>query len=216
MEETDWFSAARLPGLNPAEFSLARPLPRLSYFLKITANPPPMSLLSRHPCATSLVFAFLASLATLLGGCATQPVEGRDYIAPAPGVQPVATILGSTPKDGSFFGGSESAYVLMVDYLNVLNAADGAKQPLSLPPGSHNITCEYRYSNFLSRATFKLNVRPGAAYQIKFEATYDSGNDRRFCDFWIVDTASGAIVGARQHQQVSGGRSKSSSLFRPE
>ncbi|MBS0631657.1 MAG: hypothetical protein JSS11_07060 [Verrucomicrobia bacterium] len=175
-----------------------------------------MSHLSRRPFVASLAFVLLAGLAALLGGCVTQPVEGRDYMAPAPGIKPTATILGAASKDGSFFGGSESAYVLMVDYLTVLNAAESAGKPLLLEAGSHHITCEYRYSNFVSRATFKLNVAPGAAYQLKYETSADSATDRRFCDFWIVDTASGATVGARQRQQVSGGRSKSSSLFRPE
>lgn len=171
---------------------------------------------TRRPASAFLVLALLAGLAAGLGGCATQPVEGRDYIAPAPGVQPVATIVGAAPKNGSFFGGSASAYVLMVDYLTVINAADSASQPLRLAPGPHHLTCEYRYSNFVSRATFKLNVVAGAAYQLRYEATTGDAADRRYCDFWIIDTASGAIVGARQHQQVSGGRSKSSSLFRPE
>jgi hypothetical protein len=175
-----------------------------------------LTFLPSRPLFASLVLAGLAGLASLLGGCVTQPVEGRDYIPPAQGTAPVATILGSATKDSSFFGNDGVAYVRMVDYLNVLNASGGAAQPLPLAPGSHEITCEYSYSVFISRATFKLNARPGAAYQVRFEATKDASNDRRYCDFWIVDTASGAVVGARQHQQVSGGRSKSSSLFRPE
>lgn len=171
---------------------------------------------SFRPVFAQIALAVLAGLAALLGGCATQPVEGRDYIAPAQGARPLATIQGSAAKDSSLFSPAETAYVLMVDYLNVLDAANGTDHPLLLAPGVHHISCEYRYSNFLSRATFKLNVLPGAAYQVKFEATADASTDRRYCDFWIVDTASGAVVGARQHQQVSGGRSKSSSLFRPE
>lgn len=174
------------------------------------------SFLPSSPFFASLALAVFAGLATFLGGCATQPVEGRDYIPPAQGARPLATILGSVTKDSSFFGSDGAAYVLMVDYLNVLNAANGTSQPLALEPGTHNITCEYRYSTFLSRATFKLNVRSGAAYQVKFEATTDSATDRRYCDFWIIDIATGEVVGARKHEQVSGGRSKSSSLFRPE
>jgi hypothetical protein len=161
---------------------------------------------------TRFLFAAIA-VAALLGGCATsyEPVPGRDYFPPAPGPAPLASIAGSQVKDGSAFSDAHTGFVSMIDGLFVVGARDRWNQPVSLTPGNHDITAEYRFSNFLARASLKLAARAGTAYRLVIGHGTEPANGRAYCEFWIADTATGNPVTPVQRRPVSGG--KTSSVF---
>lgn len=159
--------------------------------------------------------AFTASftLVLLLAGCATDTSIPDDlaYVPPASG--DVATIKGTYNEDTGLFAAKHTGFVLMVDRKFVKNPEQSWNQPLALSPGTREIACEYHQSVFKARATFKLEVLPGVNYQIRISPGTEGDAEQRFCDFSIINTATGKPVTPIKHVTVS--ESSNRSNFRP-
>ncbi len=152
--------------------------------------------------------ALAAGLAILLAGCATTPEapSADDYQPPAAGAS-VATLKGSRITEGGMFGDVHTGFVNMIDLKSVFNAADHWDQPITLTPGRHAIMAEYHFSNFKARMNLVLTASAGSSYQLMIKTGHESTLESRlYCDFWIVDTATGAIVAPVHRAQVMGGK----------
>ena len=70
---------------------------------------------------------------------------------------------------------------------------------------------ECRFSNFLARANLLVEVDAGSTYQLRITVDYEEAADgRRYCDFWVVDQATGKSVTQVYRRQFTGGKSGSS------
>lgn len=149
-----------------------------------------------------------ASLATLLACCATAPQtpSADDYQAPIAGTS-VPNLKGSRITEGGMFGEEHTGFVYMIDLQSVINARDHWDQAIALTPGKHAIMAEYRFSNFKARATLALTASVGHSYQLMIKYERDNPSElKRFCDFWIVDLATGETVTPIHRAQVMGGK----------
>ncbi len=141
----------------------------------------------------------------LLAGCVTtsSPVKPTAPVtvvptatSPAPAVVPAplveakpATITGS--EDGSMMFDNLTAYVATVDGKAVAAGREGWKTPLTLAAGPHVLTVEFTRGVFFARASLQLTARTEAVYQLKFATDAEFFGKNSYCEFWIVDTATG-------------------------
>ncbi|MEI7552490.1 MAG: hypothetical protein WCL24_09190 [Verrucomicrobiota bacterium] len=162
--------------------------------------------------------ALLASCCSLLllSGCATDggiPAE-QYYQAPALAEAQAAHILGSTVMESGLFATNHVGFVLMIDSRFVANGADNWNQVITLSPGWHRLTTQYSQSVFSARAEFRIEVRPGASYEVRIAPGVEDPDERRYCNLSIVDVATGQAVTPVKHANVSGGQNAGRSLFR--
>lgn len=148
-----------------------------------------------------------------LSGCNTTAVsEDQLYVPPAgPGL---ARIIGSQQQDSGLFGARHVAYVLLVNGKFVRDADENWNQPTALNPGQQDLAVEYRSSIFRSRAVFTLEAKAGARYVLRATPIL-SADDRRMCDFVIVDEATGEPVTPVKRTNVAEAPGSNRSNFRP-
>lgn len=148
----------------------------------------------------------------LLAGCVTTPdpvkpgapvtvttaratPPSAPVVAPAPVVElKPATITGS--EESSTMFDNLTAYVAAVDGKTVAAGRAGWKAPLTLAAGPRVLTVEFARGVFFARAALQLTARPEAVYQLKFTTDAEVFGKNSYCEFWIVDTATGHNVTA--------------------
>lgn len=142
----------------------------------------------------------------LLAGCVTTPSPGKPAtpaMATAPAAPPAPTAIPAVPaveaKPATITGSEESstmfdnltAYVTAVDGQTVAAGRQGWNTPLSLPAGLRRLTVEFSRGVFSARAGLQFTARPEAVYQLKFATDAEVFGKNSYCEFWIVDTATG-------------------------
>lgn len=166
---------------------------------------PPRTL--RHaPVSLPLIASLL-----LLAGCVTipDPVKpGAPVTAVSPATPPSAPVVAPTPvvevKPATLTGSEESstmfdnltAYVAAVDGKTVAGGREGWKTPLTLAAGPHVLTVEFTRGVFFARAGLQFTARSEGVYQLKFATDAEVFGKNSYCEFWIVDTATGQRVTA--------------------
>lgn len=159
------------------------------------------------------VLALLAACLTLVGCNTTAPSE--DLIYQPPTGTAVARLKGSTLQDPGLFGSRHIAYVLMVNGKFVRDAEESWERPIALASGPQDLAVEYQSSVFRSRAVFTLEAKAGVTYLLKMTPGIDPKDDRRFCEFVIVEEATGQPVTPVKHTYATSGSSGNRSNFRP-
>lgn len=159
----------------------------------------------RPPCFTPASLTLVLPL-LWLAGCVTTPAPVKPdapVTAVAPTTPPSAPVAAPVPvvevKPATITGSEESstmfdnltAYVAAVDGKAVAAGRQGWKTPLTLAAGPHILTVEFTRGVFFSRAVLQLTARPEAAYQLKFATDAEVFGKNSYCEFWIVDTATG-------------------------
>lgn len=164
-------------------------------------------------CLLPYQFLLAACILGVLAGCATGPnIRPEDTYRPPPPGAPVAFIKGSVFKEDGLFGSEYRGFATMIDLKSIPDAASRWSEAIALTPGRHTIDAEYRYSNFMARASMGLDAAPGVTYQVMIKTTRDAtGNGRIYNDFWIVDLSTGNSVTPVYRRQATGG--KNSTLF---
>ena len=147
------------------------------------------------PCSGALAVVLL-----LLAGCASPAGPGNT--APGPVTAPVApakaapvveakpaTITGS--EESSTMFDNFTAYVSAIDGQPVAAGRAGWKTPLTLKAGPRVLTVSFIRGVFTAHVDVHLNARSEAVYQLKFTTDAQVFGKNSYCEFWIVDTATG-------------------------
>jgi len=177
----------------------------------------------RSPRLSQIVPRSLPWLLLLgLAGCATSPapVAPVTPVAPAPPMgptysppahAPVAPSVVSPPavplpdvpaKPATVVGSEESstlldnftAYVAAVDGHTMTAGRAGWNVPLTLPAGPHRLKVAFNRGVFAAEAELPLTARPARAYEVKFSSDAEFFGRNSYCEFWLVDTATGEPV----------------------
>lgn len=159
------------------------------------------------------VLALLAACLALVGCNTTAPSE--DLIYQPPTGTAIARLKGSSLQDPGLFGSRHIAYVLMVNGKFVRDAEENWERPIALASGPQDLAVEYQSSVFRSRAVFTLEAKAGVTYVLKMTPGVDPKDDRRFCEFVIVEEATGQPVTPVKHTYATSVSSGSRSNFRP-
>jgi len=108
---------------------------------------------------------------------------------PTPADTRPATLKGS--EESSTLLDNFTAFIRAIDGQPVSAGRKGWNEPLTLPPGPHRITVEFTRGSFFARTDLSLEAKPAASYELQQTNDAQVYGDHRFCEFWIVDLATG-------------------------
>ncbi|HWA24618.1 MAG TPA: hypothetical protein VG734_03010 [Lacunisphaera sp.] len=121
------------------------------------------------------------------------PLPTPAPITPTQATSPVpakpATVVGS--EESSTLLDNFTAFVVAVDAQTVAAGRAGWNVPLPLPAGAHRLRVAFNRGVFAAEAEVPLNARPGGTYEVKFSSDAEFFGRNSYCEFWIVDTATG-------------------------
>lgn len=157
---------------------------------------------------------FLAFVA-LAAGCATAPSVPPElrYNPPLAPYIGAASIMGSETHRALL--DNFTAYVMGVDGRRVMAGRDGWKTQLMLSGGRHVITVAFQRGVFSATANLGLDAGADARYEVRFDSNVQLYGANTYCDFWIVDLASGKAVTVIQRGAINGGGGAGAPIFIP-
>jgi len=167
--------------------------------------------------ANSLSRILASLICILLAGCATDDAIPADqlYRHPPATLAQGTWLKGSKVDESGLFASPHLGCVLMIDGKFVLNSKENPEQPIPITPGAHEISAEYSYSVFTARAALSFEAKSGGNYVLKISPRLEGEGERRYCDMWVVDAATGQPVSVVKNSYVTGGPSQNRSNFRP-
>jgi hypothetical protein len=103
-----------------------------------------------------------------------------------------ALITGS--EESSTMFDNFTAFVTAIDGRPVTAGRAGWNSPLALPAGPHRVTVAFIRGQFTAQTDVQLQARPAAVYQLKFATDAQIFGKSSYCEFSIVETATGENV----------------------
>lgn len=91
-----------------------------------------------------------------------------------------------------------TAYVDAVDGVAVPAGRPGWNTPVALPAGPRRLTLAFNRGVFSARTEVAFTAASGARYQVRFATDAQLFGRNSYCEFWIVDTATGSAVTERR------------------
>jgi hypothetical protein len=157
----------------------------------------------------------LSLLALVLSSCTTTAPDTSQTAAPtAPAMAPVAPVV-AEPVGTATIKGSEESSALLDNYTAFISAVDakpvaagreGWATPIELKAGRHQLTVEFRRGVFSARTLLEVDVKPDASYELRFTSDAELFGKNSYCDFWIVDLATGKpVTGVMKASVAKGG-----------
>lgn len=154
---------------------------------------------------TAKLPALLAAplLGLLFGACTTtNPTPAAP--APTPPMPPAAPVVIELPP--AHITGSEETSTMLDDFTVFVAAIDGVpvaagragwNTALPLKAGPRRLTVVFNRGVFASQAVIEFTAASEAAYQVKFATDAQLFGKNSYCEFWIVNAATGEPVTAR-------------------
>jgi len=152
-----------------------------------------------------LATASALALALLVSGCATPPPPlppELQYQAPEADAE-APTILGSQEKSG--WADDFTVFIRAVDGKRVMAGRKGWETPLPLRAGDRRLVVEFNRGAFFAGAVMMLPAAAGAHYELRYTSDVGFNGTNTYCDFWIVDLATGKAVTDVVRGRVGGG-----------
>jgi len=151
--------------------------------------------------------SLLTVIVALLCGCETAPGPAAEggYVPPLAEAGVLATITGSRTSGEEFLEGEHTGQVLMIDSKLVRDSHDAWSKSIALAPGRHSIVAKYDHAHYMSQAFLTFEAKAGSAYQLAIKNGTEPPDEQRYCEFWIVDLATGRPVTEVLRRHVSGG-----------
>ena len=127
----------------------------------------------------------------------TAPVVTPPVVAaPAVAVELApASIKGS--EESSTMLDNFTAYVGAIDGAPVTAGRAGWNTPVRLKAGPRRLSLRFNRGVFAARADLELQAKSEASYQVRFASDAELFGKNSYCEFWIVDTATGQPVTER-------------------
>lgn len=143
-----------------------------------------------------------ASTGAASAATATPPIPSSQA-APVPPIviaEP-ATIKGS--EESSALLDNFTAFIVAVDGQKIAAGRQGWDQPVSLKPGPHRLSVEFNRGVFLARTDIMIEAKSGAAYELRHASDAQVYGSHSYCEFWIVDLATGEKAAAAKRTELS-------------
>lgn len=146
---------------------------------------------------------FLTGL--LLAGCTTptsSPASAPPLANPAAAVPAIVTIPAADLTPATIVGSEETstlldnftAFITALDDQPIGSGRKGWNQPITFVPGKRRLAVEFIRGTFYARTELVLEAKPGAAYELRHTSDAQVYGEHTFCEFWIVDLATGEKV----------------------
>ncbi|MDQ5978107.1 MAG: hypothetical protein QG602_1079 [Verrucomicrobiota bacterium] len=145
----------------------------------------------RRPAPPLLLILALLALA----GCTT--TQTAPAVAEAPAPLPPPPVIELPPAS---ITGSEETSTMLDNFTTFIAAIDGAPvsagregwlTPVSLQAGLRRLKVVFVRGVFTGLAELQLNALSEHAYQLRFATDAQFLGNNSYCEFWIVDTATG-------------------------
>ncbi len=127
------------------------------------------------------------------------PVEPVAPIAP-PVVASRATIKGS--QEASILLDNFTAFVASIDGRKNTAGRNGWDSPFVIDAGHRVIEAEFNRGVFMARTTLVLEAKANAQYALKYATDAELFGHTSYCNFWVVDLATGQTVTAVEKASV--------------
>ncbi|AOS45212.1 hypothetical protein Verru16b_02290 [Lacunisphaera limnophila] len=114
---------------------------------------------------------------------------------------PPASITGS--EETSTMLDNFTVYVVAVDGVAVAGGRPGWSTPIALPAGPHRVSLGFNRGVFAAHADLAIEAVSAAAYEVRFASDAQLFGQNSYCEFWIVDTATGQPVTPRVRSALS-------------
>jgi hypothetical protein len=107
--------------------------------------------------------------------------------------------------------GSEETSTLLDNFTVFISALDdqpigsgrkGWNQPITFVPGKRRFAVEFIRGAFSARTELALDAKPGAAYELRHASDAQVYGEHTYCEFWIVDLATGEKVTAPKRVEL--------------
>ena len=126
-------------------------------------------------------------------GCASPPPLPPElqYSVPTPSRE-TASVRGS--QSDSALLDDLTAYVIAVDGKRVMAGRAGWRVPLTITAGKRRVGVAFQRGAATALAEVWLDAEPGREYEVRYVTDVTLFGTNTFCDFWIVNRASGEAV----------------------
>jgi hypothetical protein len=114
---------------------------------------------------------------------ATQP--------PVPKVQ-YARIVGT--QESSILFDNFTAFITAIDGRKIAVGRDGWNVPLEIETGHRTLNVEFNRGVFLAKGRLEFDAVANAHYELKFKTDAEVFGNNSYCNFWVIDTATGKTV----------------------
>ncbi len=89
-----------------------------------------------------------------------------------------------------------TAFITALDDQPIGRGRAGWNQPITFAPGPRRLAVEFVRGAFFARTELGLDAKPGAAYELRHASDAQVYGEHTFCEFWIVDLATGEKAAA--------------------
>jgi hypothetical protein len=131
-----------------------------------------------------------------LSGCITVPQlpEELKYVMPSSDEAGVSSINATMIDDKVPLFDDDNTYVYAINGKKVMLEEEQWEQPVFITPGSHDVTLGFTKGAHMLFAKVHLTVAASTAYKAMSTCKTGFLGNYEYCDFWIVDSATGKAV----------------------
>jgi hypothetical protein len=111
--------------------------------------------------------------------------------SPAPKVEH-ARVVGT--QESSILFDNFTAFITAIDGRKIPMGRDGWNVPLEIETGHRTLNVEFNRGVFYARGRLEFDAVANANYELKFATDAELFGHNSYCNFWVIDTATGKTV----------------------
>jgi hypothetical protein len=120
-----------------------------------------------------------------------EPAPALATQLPMPKVQH-ARIVGT--QESSILFDNFTAFITAIDGRKIAVGRDGWNVPLEIETGHRTLNVEFNRGVFLAKGRLEFDAVANARYELKFNTDAEVFGNNSYCNFWVIDTATGKTV----------------------
>lgn len=103
-----------------------------------------------------------------------------------------ARIVGT--QESSMLFDNFTAFITAVDGRKIAIGRDGWNVPLEIETGHRTLNVEFNRGVFYAKGRLEFDAVANANYDLKFNTDTELFGNNSYCNFWVIDTATGKTV----------------------
>jgi hypothetical protein len=156
-----------------------------------TVNGPTKPPLAEQPRATPTRPAPAAPAQATPAPAKPEPIPAVTTRQPVPAVQH-ASIVGT--QESSMMFDNFTAFITAIDGRKITAGRDGWNVPLEIETGHRTLNVEFNRGVFYAKGRLEFDAVANIRYEVKFATDAELFGHNSYCNFWVIDTATGKTV----------------------
>lgn len=87
-----------------------------------------------------------------------------------------------------------TAFITAIDGRKIAAGRDGWNVPLEIETGHRTLNVEFNRGVFYAKGRLEFDAVANARYEVKFATDAELFGHNSYCNFWVIDTATGKTV----------------------